>query len=284
MFKNRASQKWTIFAFSRVTNEPLLGDAANITAKIRSDDGTAIATNDTNPTEVEDGYYDFELTMAETNGDKLQLLPESSTTDIQVFALPAVIYTEEYVAEVSEPQEITLATLLLTSYSTRAEADTYFEQQLHSGLWAASTPNDRVIALQQASQIIDALDFVGMKNAAYLVWAEYTEPLTDDEQDLVDTAAATQVLEFPRGSDTSIPQDIQIACFKIAYALLDGRDPDDDLENLQVSSQGFSSVRTTFTRAYISAHLVNGVPSATAWRYLERYLKRRDGVRVRRVS
>jgi len=93
MQKNIASQKWRVFAFDRTTNAPLTGNAANITAKISKDFGTANATNDTNPTEVEDGYYEFDLTQAETNANDLLILPESATANIVVVGCPARIAT-----------------------------------------------------------------------------------------------------------------------------------------------------------------------------------------------
>lgn len=96
-----ASQKLTVFAFADAghatldAGEPVTGDAANITMKIeQDDDGTQSASNDVNPTEVEDGQYRFDLTQAETNGDKLTFYPESSTAGVQVVAMPSmVIYT-----------------------------------------------------------------------------------------------------------------------------------------------------------------------------------------------
>ena len=93
MFKNVASQTWTVFAFDLTDNTPKTGDAANITSKIKIDTASAAATNDTNPTEIEDGYYEFTLTQSESNGDKLTILPESSTSNIQVIGVPGVIYT-----------------------------------------------------------------------------------------------------------------------------------------------------------------------------------------------
>lgn len=101
MFKNTGSQKLTVLAFADAGHATLdagdrvTGDAANITLKIeQDDDGTQSASNDTNPTEVEDGQYVFDLTQAETNGDKLTFYPESSTAGVQVVALPSlVIYT-----------------------------------------------------------------------------------------------------------------------------------------------------------------------------------------------
>lgn len=75
--------------------EPVTGDSANITLKVeQDDDGTRSASNDTNPTETEDGQYVFDLTQAETNGDKLTFYPESSTAGVQVVCMPSnVLYT-----------------------------------------------------------------------------------------------------------------------------------------------------------------------------------------------
>lgn len=93
MFKNIASQKWQVFAFNITTGAALTGDASNITATIRQNYGTRIASNDVNPTETEDGYYDFDLTQAETNGFELQIYPQSSTANIQVIGVPGTVYT-----------------------------------------------------------------------------------------------------------------------------------------------------------------------------------------------
>ncbi len=101
MFKNVASQKFTVFAFADAghatldAGEPVTGDAANITCKVeQDDDGIQSATNDVNPTEVEDGQYRFDLTQAESNGDKLTFYPESSTAGVQVVGVPSsVLYT-----------------------------------------------------------------------------------------------------------------------------------------------------------------------------------------------
>ncbi len=93
MQKNTASQKFVVFAFNRTTNAPITGDAANITANLQIDFGTSTATNDVNPTELEDGFYSFDATQAETNGDSLVIYPASVTSDIQVIGVPAVLYT-----------------------------------------------------------------------------------------------------------------------------------------------------------------------------------------------
>lgn len=89
--KNIASQKWLVFAFDTTTGAAKLGGAANITANLRKDWAAAVATNDLNPTELEDGYYTFDLLQAETNADVLAIFPQSATTNIQVIGVPAVV-------------------------------------------------------------------------------------------------------------------------------------------------------------------------------------------------
>jgi hypothetical protein len=93
MQKNTAGQKWRVFAFTRSTSVPKTGDAANITATISIDGAALTGTNDVNPTELADGFYEFTLTQAETNGDDLLLSPSSVTADIQVIGAPARIAT-----------------------------------------------------------------------------------------------------------------------------------------------------------------------------------------------
>jgi hypothetical protein len=88
MLKYVAGQKWRVFAFNRTTNSPVTGDAANITAKLSIDYGSRTAVSDTNPTEAEDGYYYFDLTAAETNGNILEIFPESATSGVQVIGIP----------------------------------------------------------------------------------------------------------------------------------------------------------------------------------------------------
>ena len=88
MQKNITGQKWRVFAFNRTDNTPVTGDAANITAKLSKDWGAKTATGDTNPTETEDGYYEFDITQAESNANNLDLYPESSTADVQVIGVP----------------------------------------------------------------------------------------------------------------------------------------------------------------------------------------------------
>jgi hypothetical protein len=94
MQKNVAGQTWTVFAFDRTDNTPKTGDLAQITAKLSKDGAAAVAMNDASPVELESGYYEFTLTQAETNYDKLTIIPVSSTGDVQVVGSPGTESTD----------------------------------------------------------------------------------------------------------------------------------------------------------------------------------------------
>lgn len=92
MQKNIAGQKWTVYAFNQYTNAPVTGDAANITANLRLDGGAANPIDDTNPTELERGFYCFDLTQAETNADLIMIAPISATAQVLVIGVPGAVY------------------------------------------------------------------------------------------------------------------------------------------------------------------------------------------------
>lgn len=96
MEKNTAG-KWIVFAYGLPDHasdgQPITGDAANITANVRIDGGAANATDDVNPTELEDGYYIFDITAAEANGDLILMTPQSATANVQVIGVPGSVWT-----------------------------------------------------------------------------------------------------------------------------------------------------------------------------------------------
>lgn len=93
MQKNVSGQKWRVYAWDTTTGGKKTGDAANITAKISKDFGSHVATDDANPTEVEGGVYEFDLTQDETDADDLHLIPVSTTANIEVVAEPPNLQT-----------------------------------------------------------------------------------------------------------------------------------------------------------------------------------------------
>lgn len=166
-------------------------------------------------------------------------------------------------------------------YGTLSEANAYFDMRLHERAWTLAPVADRPKALLSATLVIDTLNYKGYKNPVY----ELLTADSDATGEQIRAAEASQVLEFPRGADTTVPEAIRIATYEIAHALLDGKDPELELENLGIVSQGYSSVRTTYSRTQVPIeHLVNGIPNALAWRLLKPFMRDDDAIRLSRVS
>ena len=145
-------------------------------------------------------------------------------------------------------------------YITEADAQTYFNGKLNTEAWDDASSADRVKALTMATEAIDRLNFRGTK--------------TDD----------AQALQFPRDDDTIVPTDIQYACAELALRLLDGVDPELEFENLRMVAQGYSNVRSTYDSGQTARHIIAGIPSITAWRYILPYLRDHVSVSLSRVS
>jgi hypothetical protein len=99
--KKNTATKWIVFAFNRTTNAAKTGDAAQITASVYIDGGGANAVDDTNPAELGHGYYIFDITAAECNGDLVVIDPVSSTADIQVIGVPGAAWTNTLAADLA---------------------------------------------------------------------------------------------------------------------------------------------------------------------------------------
>lgn len=170
-------------------------------------------------------------------------------------------------------------------YGTLAEANEYFDNKLYEEAWYNADAPDRPKALIKATQLIDSLNFKGYKAAVYdILFDEDGNELVVSEEEIRE-AEESQELEFPRGEDIEEPEAVKMACWEIAHALLDGVDPDLDVENLGVVSQGYASVRTTYARSQAQVeHLMHGIPSATAWRYIKPFLRDADEVKLSRVD
>ncbi len=168
-----------------------------------------------------------------------------------------------------------------TYYGNVAEADSYFAGRLHAAVWMNTLATDKPKALLAATRIIDALSFKGWKATVFAVREVTTNPTADE---LV-AAEIAQPLEFPRGIDTEVPEAVRIACYEIAYSLLDGKDPELELEALGVSSNTYGNVKTAYDRSQSPVlHLINGIPSAQAWRLLQPFLRDENTLGLSRVS
>lgn len=95
--QNGTITRWIVFAFedSGGSNpgKPVTSDSANITAEISKDGAAPASLTDTNPTEIGDGFYAFDISATESDADLLLLVPSSSTANVSVIPCPAAIYT-----------------------------------------------------------------------------------------------------------------------------------------------------------------------------------------------
>lgn len=96
-FRNKASQKIRVFAYDATTGLPKTGDAANITASVNKDYAGWNDLTDTSATEEDStkakGYYLFDATQGESDGEILEIGARSSTSNIVVIGAPATIFT-----------------------------------------------------------------------------------------------------------------------------------------------------------------------------------------------
>ncbi len=178
-------------------------------------------------------------------------------------------------------------------YGSVPEATDYFASRLHEHAWTGAVPTDRPKALLAATRIIDYLNFKGEKAAIHTLLlangcaCDASSALEAGcvTKEQLQEASLSQPLEFPRGSDTEVPEAIRRACYEIAHSLLDDKDPELELENLGITSHGFASVRTSYSRSHVPIeHLINMVPNAMAWRILKPFIRDDDAVKLRRVS
>ena len=222
MQKNVASQKWTVFAFDRTDNTPKTGDSANITANLRIDGGAANAVDDTNPTELEDGFYVFDLTQAETNGDMILISPASVTADIQVIGVPGVVYTTapnfnalgiESDGDVTKTNLCANTTLVdtVTDVTNEVSADMV---KINSVSASAVNLEQGAFALQRGSAVAGTLSTTQMStnlteatddhfNGRIITWTSGV--LNKQSTDITDYVGATKVLTFT--ATTEAPSD-----------------------------------------------------------------------------
>ena len=134
-------------------------------------------------------------------------------------------------------------------YGTLLEAEAYFaDVRLNAEAWDESQEATRLKALKSATVKIDRLSYKGTQTNV------------------------GQVREWPRNGATEVIDDIKIACFEIALALLDGVDPDLEEEALGSMTDAYATIRITSDPTIRKDHVKAGIPSTEAWKHLLPYL------------
>lgn len=149
-----------------------------------------------------------------------------------------------------------MAYVSVIPYADVTYADGYFGDRLGTIAWDSASSQDKLKALKQSTRAIDQLNFAGQK---------YDQTFTGTDP--------TQPRQFPRGDDTVVPDDILRACCELALSLIDDVDPNLEIENLSLSSQGIGDARTNRDTSYVQDHVRAGIPSIQAWTLLVPYLR-----------
>lgn len=146
-------------------------------------------------------------------------------------------------------------------YATISEAFDYFETRLDSQEWVCASEDNRLMALKQATRLINRLKFRGCRTNTF------------------------QYNEFPRDiSGDMVPDDIKIACCELAFTLLKGVDLDQETDNLFTTNNTYASVSTGNNPSIVPIHIRAGILSITSWLYLKPYLCDPRKIKVRRVN
>jgi hypothetical protein len=158
------------------------------------------------------------------------------------------------------------------TYVTVEESLEYFKYSLKFSTWDASSDDDKLRAIVDATRRIDRLNFHGIPTADWL--NKKQGPLAQP---------ISQPLEFPRNGSEITPQDIKDACCEIAFSLLDGVDPEQDLRGVSITSHGLSSARIAIDTAESRMAIRHGIPSETAWLLLVPFLLDASEFKISRV-
>jgi hypothetical protein len=174
-----------------------------------------------------------------------------------------------------------MSTIDQSYYGSLVEANDYFSMRFREHAWSSAAVEDRPKALWAATLVIDALNYKGYKSTVYTLLAG--DPGATDEE--IREAEVAQPLEFPRGADVLVPEAIRRSTYEIAHDLLDGKDPELELETLGIISQSYAAVRTSYSRNQVPIeHIINGIPSSQAWRWLRPFLRAEDAIVLARIS
>lgn len=145
-------------------------------------------------------------------------------------------------------------------YGSVEDADNFFSMTLEGQRWMFTQPDKKFKALVSATRRIERLNFYGVQ------------------------ANPAQPLQFPRGTDTLVPVEVQQACYELAQALLSGVNPDTETDLITTTFQGYGGLRTEWDRSSLQPWIIAGIPCKAAWDLLWPFLDERRGLRLTKVS
>jgi len=251
--KGKSVNGFTFALISKATGNAIMSGTVNGYVTVDGGEQQSLANT---PDHEGNGQWSVALTAAEMNGDIVGLL------FTHIDAVP-VQFT---IATVSDPDYsyITGVTSLVGSisyYGSVAGANIYFNtQRLNTQPWDDALANDRQKALIMATRAIDRLNFAGEKSDS------------------------DQTLQFPRGDDTVVPLDIELAAYECVLLYLDDIDMQQEAESIGITSNKYLKTGSTYDPSFVADNIKAGIPSAEAWQFLLPYLRDARAIEISRAS
>lgn len=212
------------------------------------------------PVHKGNGQWTFDLNGNETNYDFIGITVVHADAIPQNFTIKTELPAATPAISVTVSSSGTSLSDTFEYYGTLTAADLYFDNRLKSSKWELSTVKDRERALITATRYIDKLNFAGDK--------------ADDDQNL----------QFPRGTDTEVPLEIEFACYEIALELLKGVDVELEARAVGVMAESYTGMRVNYGTDYVHEHVRAGIPSIEAWQYLKPFLRNPQLIKLSRVN
>lgn len=150
--------------------------------------------------------------------------------------------------------------VLTDSFVNLEDAEQFTVAVFNTEPWTSATDVQKLAALRFASRLINQLPFDG------------------------DKADPDQFLAFPRNEETEIPTAIQEATVLCAIRILDGYDPEIEAENMHMTSQTYSGVRSSYEAGRVPENMYMGIPSFQAYKLLVPYLRDRNAINLTRAT
>lgn len=251
--KGKSVNGFTFALINRADGSAILNGTVNAFVTI---DGGVQQSLTNAPAHEGNGQWSVAITSAEMDGDIVGLL----FTHIE--AVPAQLT----IATVDDPDYsyITGISSIVGSisyYGSITGANLYFgSQRLNSEPWEEALVNNRQKGLIMATRAIDRLNFAGEK--------------TDEDQSL----------QFPRGVDTVVPLDIELAAYECTLKFLDDVDMQDEIESIGITQNKYLGTHSTYDASFVAEYIRAGIPSAEAWIHLKPYLRDPQAIELSRVS
>lgn len=118
----------------------------------------------------------------------------------------------------------------------------------------------------------------------HILMAEPWEEASERDKEKALVMASKAITQLALMDYETIPQALKDAACEIALNLLDGVDEELEFQNLNMVSQHYANVRSTYDRSFRMEHIEAGIISRKAWNLIYPYLDSSKTIKISRAS